>query len=318
MHAPMLMAWGAYFADTEVNLVDAYYTSASGWNNSSSGSTITYGQTDQDGGSNAALVEFIGADNHQIWYDLASPLTDGSAYTLTAYFKDGPVAPTSPLQMAYYTGGTEVKGTEVTISGVWAQYTYSFIAGADTQNDPSIRLIGFSNGADGESVYVGKIRLFPKEIEGDGQEILTDTTMYDGSAWQFLSGHSVTYGVTDSQGGTTAARVTLIGADTHHIEHDLSQPLVAGRAYTISVRLQEGPAGFLDTFQLAYYDTNGEVAGQDVSVPATWGVVKFSFICPDHDGTDPRVRLLGFSNGSDGEEVEIDYASLVEGTESPI
>lgn len=320
MHAPMFMAYQFIFAESgPTNLIEwPYITSGSTWNNSSSGSTLTYGQTDEDGGSNAVLVDLIGVDNHQVWYDLTNPLTLDEAYTLSVYFKDGPTPMTDTLQMAYYTGGTEVNGTEVSIDGTWTQYDYSFIAGDDVNNDPSIRLIGFSNGSDGESVYIGEVLLTEKAITGDGSEILTDTTMYSGSAWQFLSGHSVTYGVADSQGGTTAARVTMVGPDSHHIEHDLSQPLVEGNAYTISVRLQQGPGGFADVFQLAYYDTNGEVSGSEVAVPNTWGVIEHKFICPAHNGTSPRVRLLGFSNGVDGEEVEIDYASLVEGTTSPI
>lgn len=314
MHAPMLMAYPFIYAG-QANLIgDPYITSNSDWQNSSSGSTFTYGVTDEEGGSRAARVTLATVDNHQVWWDLPSALTEGQAYDLDVYFKQGPAGFTGDAQMAYYDGGNSVNSTEVTTTASWALYNYRFVAGDAPLADPSIRLIGFSNGADGDEMDIGEVVLTLIEDPETQPELLTDTTINSGDSWSLASGLTPTYNVSDSQGGTTATRLTLSGADNHHMDQPLSGgALTEGEPYTITVTMQEGPAGFTGGFQIAYYDDGSEVNSVDVTVPATWDTIEFTFIA-GAAVTTPEIRLIGFSNGSDGDEVEIEQVHLVQGS----
>lgn len=326
-NALMMMAYGAYFmdgGDYSPNLIpEPYFTEDSNWNSVSSGSTETHGQVDESGGNKAVLITFVGSTNHQTWYDLLDsegnpdPLVEGKAYVLKSYMKAGPDGFTNPMDFAYYTGSDSINEKEITIDDTWKQYEMRFIAREDYNNDPSIRLIGYSNGLDGEGVYQGETRLEEMQVSGDGSPIIVDNTISNSSAyWNFTSDMTVTEGVTaDSE---TATRVELLNANGHHVEYALDSPLPAGEAFTLSIRAKAGPNGFPDNFQLAYYDDGSEVQGIEIALTSTWETYHFKFIAQEASNVGPAIRLIGYSNGSAGDQVDIQSVHLVEGTDPAI
>lgn len=328
MHAAMLMAYNSIYGggDYVPNLIsEAYFTEESDWNSVTSGSTETHGQPDESGGNKAVLITFVGSTNHQTWYDLRdssgnpAPLEEGKAYVLKTYMKAGPDGFTNPMDLAYYTGGDSINEKEISIDNTWQQYEMRFIAREDVNNDPSIRLIGYSNGLDGENVYQGETRLEVMPISGDGSPIIVDNIVSKSSSyWNFTSDMTVTEGIADSQGGSTATRIELLNADGHHVEYSLDTPLSEGEAYSLSVRAKAGPNGFPDSFQIAYYDDGSEVQGIEVSLTSEWQTFHYKFIAESASTVDPAIRLIGYSNGSAGDQVDIESVHLVEGTDPAI
>ena len=318
--ASMMMAYGAYFlASGPVNLMpDAYPTSASGWDFVDNSANATYNQTDESGGSNATLYTFTTDTSHQIWENLNASLQVNQAYSFRAYMKAGAAGYSGEAQMAYYSGGDAVNEKDVpSLSSSFVEYEFKFIAGEDINSDPSMRLVGYSGGLINEEVVIGKVTLNKIDTSGSPTEILTDTQFYSGDAWNNNSGSSLTYNQTDSQGGSTAALIDLIGPDNHQIEQILSEPLVEGDAYTLSCRVKAGPNGYPGNFQIAYYDDGSSVNSREFALTTEWQTVSHRFFAGAAT-VEPAVRIIGFSNGSDGNQIVIEAVSLSKGTTSLI
>lgn len=102
--------------------------------------------------------------------------------------------------------------------------------------------------------------------------------------------------------GTVSTRVSLIGTVGHNLNQVLDAPLTVGTTYTLSIWLKAIKGSL--SFQLAYYDAS--VVGFSTGVRATseWRRFTFSFT-PDKILASPQIRLLGYSNGVDGDVIDI-------------
>lgn len=143
------------------NRVAPVISSDSAWQTVSTGSTVTYGLPDPDGGSEATELAMIGTSDHHAWYDLAPKLTQGQTYTAWVWVKAGSTGFSSPCQIAYYDDGNAVNSTEVTVSTDWVRHVFTFTAGDAPLNDPSLRLVGWGNGADGDTIQLWGVQLRP-------------------------------------------------------------------------------------------------------------------------------------------------------------
>lgn len=122
-------------------------------------------------------------------------------------------------------------------------------------------------------------------------------------AWSKGTGVSIS---TDGQlapNGTPMQLITLAGTTNHHITQVLLAPLATGQAHTISVYVKPKSAPF--PFQIAYYD--GSSTLNSVLITPQPGVIQridFTFT-PTVVAASPQIRILGFGNGGDGDQVYI-------------
>lgn len=122
------------------------------------------------------------------------------------------------------------------------------------------------------------------------------------AAWTKATGVAISTDGTLAPDGTVAQKFTLSGATGHEVWSSLTTPLTAGTTYTLSVWLK--PIGaVVPSFQLAYYDGGTIVPGAGGSannqVVGQWKRYSFTFT-PSTTPTTPRIRLVGFSGGLDG------------------
>lgn len=105
--------------------------------------------------------------------------------------------------------------------------------------------------------------------------------------------------------GTVAQMFTMVGTTGHNITHSLQSALVVGTTYTLSVWLRS-PNWGNKQFQLAYYDSGVVQVGTGGSVTPTaeWKRYEYTF-APTAVAAAPQIRLVGYSNGVDGDIVEI-------------
>lgn len=143
------------------NRVASEISPATGWQTVSGGSVLDPGFTDPEGGTGAVQLTLIGTSDHHAWYDLAENLTPGQAYTAWLWLKAGAAGFSDTCQIAYYDDGNSVNGTEVTVTGEWVRHAFTFTAGDAPLNDPSLRLVGWGNGADGDTIQLWGVQLRP-------------------------------------------------------------------------------------------------------------------------------------------------------------
>ena len=122
------------------------------------------------------------------------------------------------------------------------------------------------------------------------------------AAWTKASGVAISTDGTLAPDGTVAQKFTLSGAGGHEVWSSLATPLTVGTTYTLSVWLK--PIGaVVPSFQLAYYDGSTIVAGAggnaNNQVVGQWKRYSFTFT-PGTTPAAPRIRLVGFSGGFDG------------------
>ena len=122
------------------------------------------------------------------------------------------------------------------------------------------------------------------------------------AAWTKATGVAISTDGTLAPDGTVAQKFTLSGATGHEVWSSLTTPLTAGTTYTLSVWLK--PIGaVVPSFQLAYYDGGtivpGAGGGANNQVVGQWKRYSFTFT-PSTTPTTPRIRLIGFSGGLDG------------------
>jgi hypothetical protein len=103
--------------------------------------------------------------------------------------------------------------------------------------------------------------------------------------------------------GTLMQMATVAGTTNHQIEQNLGASLVSGQTYTLSVYLRAKGAAF--PFQLGYYDGSVAINAANVT-PVVGQTQRFTLtFTPTATATVPRIRLLGFGNGADGQQVYI-------------
>ncbi|HEY9815332.1 MAG TPA: hypothetical protein V6D20_05965, partial [Candidatus Obscuribacterales bacterium] len=134
------------------------------WLESSANVTKTHGQVDQDGGYGAVKVYFDGVDNHQQWIDLPQKLVPGHQYEIRVWVNPDTLEGfTDTFQVAYYDVSANLAGSNlaVTPGAGWQELVQTIPSAPDaTNNDPSIRLLGFSNGAQFESILIGRMDIY--------------------------------------------------------------------------------------------------------------------------------------------------------------
>lgn len=107
--------------------------------------------------------------------------------------------------------------------------------------------------------------------------------------------------------GSVASRITLMGTVGHNINQVLDAPLLTSSTYTLSVWLRAVKGTF--SFQLAYYDLSASVNSVGSELTTEWKRHKFTFT-PAAVAASPQIRLVGYSNGADGDVFEMFGAQL--------
>lgn len=188
-----------------VNLVDPKVTVDSGWESVSYGSTVVYNVEDSAGNPEGAAVVFFGPDSHHVWFDLENPLVKGQAYLATVVVKVGENGYTGTFDIAYYTDGDAVNQGEFNLSGDgWETIEYAFVAGDDSLNDPSLRLIGWGNGAAQEYLVIDSVTLEETDSVTDG-DASTDEPVSDVSSHPYGTPTSFSSETVEDSGGRLVA-----------------------------------------------------------------------------------------------------------------
>ena len=122
-------------------------------------------------------------------------------------------------------------------------------------------------------------------------------------AWSKAAGVSIS---TDGQlapDGTQMQLITLAGTTNHNINQVLLAPLATGQAHTISVYVKPKSAPF--PFQIAYYDGSTSLNATLITpVAGETQRIEFTFT-PTVVAAAPQIRILGFGNGGNGDQVYI-------------
>ena len=134
---------------------------ANGWQTVDGGSTLATGIADPEGGNTAVELTLIGTGDHHAWYDLIEPLFAGQTYTAWLWVRAGAAGFGDTCQIAYYDDGDGINTTEVAVTGEWVRHAFTFTAGETPLNDPSLRLVGWGNGADGAQIQLWGVQLRP-------------------------------------------------------------------------------------------------------------------------------------------------------------
>lgn len=130
--------------------------SLSPWVRTAASASLTEGGMAPDG-SVAQKFTMYGTTGHNINQTLSAALTVGNTYTLSMWLKS-PNWGTKQFQMAYYDGGTLANGAVVVVSPEWKRYEYTFSPTA-VAAAPQIRLVGFGNGVEGDTVEIFGVQL---------------------------------------------------------------------------------------------------------------------------------------------------------------
>jgi len=140
-------------------LVYPHITADSEWQESSSNVTKTYGVADRLGRPQATKITLDGVDNHHQWIDLPEPLIEGHSHKITVEVNpDTTEGYSDAFQIAYYDDTGQIAGSDVpvTVGAGWQTLEVAFTAPAYS-GTPSIRILGWGNGAQGESIIIGEI-----------------------------------------------------------------------------------------------------------------------------------------------------------------
>lgn len=146
--------------------------------------------------------------------------------------------------------------------------------------------------------------------------LVTRSTEYTNTAWTKGAGISLSTDGSLAPDGSIAQKFTLSGSTSHDMSTPVSA-LVAGTTYTLSLWMKNIGA-VVPSFQLAYYDAGVSVVagsiGTAVQVIGQWKRYSTTFVCPATTVAAPRVRLIGFSGGLDGNAFYLWNCQLEAGT----
>ncbi len=124
-------------------------------------------------GSVAQRVDLASDIRHELQKGVP-PLAVGTTYTLSIWVR--PKTTPFPFQLGYYDGGSAINANQPTpVAGKWTRISYTFTPTRLASN-PLIRLVGYSNGADGDSLYIWGAQLeagsFPTSlIHTEGSQV---------------------------------------------------------------------------------------------------------------------------------------------------
>lgn len=132
-----------------------------------------------DGTKTATKVVLSGTTNHQFTQNLVGALTPGYTYTISGYVLSGNSAPDA-FQLAYYDGSSAVdpstaSNVALPASNEWQRITFTFtVPAAAAVTTPQLRILGYSIGGDGQSMYLWGFQL--EQAATPGPYIPTTTT----------------------------------------------------------------------------------------------------------------------------------------------
>lgn len=110
-----------------------------------------------------------------------------------------------------------------------------------------------------------------------------------------------------SPAGSTSNRITLLSNQGHNINQALDTALLVGTTYTLSIWVKAVKGSF--PFQLGYYDLSANLNATNITPTEEWARYSYTFT-PTVLATSPQVRLIGFQQGLDGDQVDIWGAQL--------
>ena len=146
-----LLPIGTLYEQARVNLLrDSNHFRGIIWNRAGGVVTST-DDTKSPDGTVATRVDLTGVDAHNINQSLLSPLA-AVPHTLSIWVKARVGA--FNFQLAYYGDGISQNATSIVPTGEWTRYTFTFTPLSATVATPQIRIVGFANGAPGDSFYI--------------------------------------------------------------------------------------------------------------------------------------------------------------------
>lgn len=260
------------------NMVDNKLTLSSGWQSVDTGSTLIYDVEDPSGNPTATAVVFFGIDDNQVWYDLASSLTVGQPYKITAEVKVGHRGFTGPLEMGYFDSDTALKSTDITLSGSgWEVVEFTFTPDA-TATAPSIRLIGWDAGANQEYLLINDVQVVETALDG----VVSDPKTHPRGEPTSFSKPTM-----ENRGAILAAypEPTTMEDFTTVIQRDFNSYMEWGEEDTVIRSADDAP------FEERYFRTTmlaGTSSGSDVEGGTGW---EGAFISADRAALRYKVRF---------------------------
>lgn len=148
-------------------------------------------------------------------------------------------------------------------------------------------------------------------IEEARTNLLLQSADFSNATWLKSAGISFAVDETLAPDGTPMQLATLTGTANHQVVQVLSAPLTVGQTYTLSVHMLAKSRDF--GVQIAYYD-GGTSLNSAIPTVKTGRTGRYTFtFTPTVTATSPQIRLVGYSNGIDGDQVYIWGAQLESG-----
>lgn len=246
-----------------VNLVDPQITEMSGWDTVDAGSTVIY-NVDNGAPSLSTAVVFLGSDNNHIWFDLVDPLVEGNTYQVSVNLTVGYQGFTGPFEISYYEDGVKVNSEEITLVEGSQTITSEFVAGTNNGLNPSIRLVGWGNGANGEYIVFDEVIVEETAQGGDTVDVVSDPYAHPmGSAESFSED------TLEARGGRleTFPEPTTMEDFQTVVQRDFNSFMEWGEEDTVVMPASESPFDerFFRTTMLA-----GTSSGSDVEGGTGW------------------------------------------------
>ena len=267
------------------NIVEPNITQGSSWDDVTTGSTLIYNVANEAGDANTAVgIVFIGSSDHQIWYDLSDPLVEGNTYQVDIRLKPGSTGFSTPFEVAYYDDGDAINKQEFDLTDGWQTVTCEFVAGATTLGDPSLRLIGWDAGAQGDSLIIESVNM---ELTQEGNGGDTTVPVSDPTTFPRSDAKSFSMDTVEARGGTLVAWPEPTTDEDFQtvVQRDFNSRMEWGEEDTEIMPALDSP------FDERFFRTTmleGTSSGSDVEGGTGW---EGEFLAADHAALRYKVRF---------------------------
>lgn len=316
----------AYFKSAErtrvriVGVISSTSQTAAGYFDLNTGTVISIDAS----GVSDPLIENAGNG----WYRCSIVLTiaaGSSAVTPRGYFQAVQSGNTAGYLgdgvSGFYVWGPQLEAGNVVTSYIPTQTVFSSRASTATYVDANGLIQTAASGVVRSTAYLyddnNALKPIGQFIERNAAtNICRYSNDYVNGNWTKGAGITLSNDGSLAPDGSAAQKITLSGSSSHDMSIGINA-LVAGTTYTLSLWMKAIGAA-VPSFQLAYYDAGVSVVagsiGSSVQVIGQWKRYSTTFVCPATTVAAPRIRLIGFSGGLDGNAFYLWNCQLEAGT----